>query len=146
MAMDYLIVLHVSLGAKIRDLYAKNSSLFCNGQILQSKLGETNTPSSTSLAAFTLLLLRSPLINNQQHTKSNPKQNQSCYREIRCLFGEDIQFCRLACLHIWKPDHSHVSYHVLRAIQLSQLTQTLGEKIHLTSSKLLSQLATGAIA
>ena len=29
---------------------------------------------------------------------------------------------------------------------LSQLTQTLGEKIHLTSCKLLSQLATGAAA
>ena len=29
---------------------------------------------------------------------------------------------------------------------LSQLTQTLGEKIHLTFSKLLSQLATGAVA
>jgi hypothetical protein len=30
MEMGYLMVLYVSLGAKIGDLHAKDSSLFCN--------------------------------------------------------------------------------------------------------------------
>ena len=34
MEMGYLTVLHVSLGAKIGDLHAKDSHSFCNGQIL----------------------------------------------------------------------------------------------------------------
>jgi hypothetical protein len=33
MEMGYLTVLHVRLGAKIGDLHAKDSHLFCNKQI-----------------------------------------------------------------------------------------------------------------
>ena len=38
MEMGYLTALHVRLGAKIRDLHAKDSHSFCNKQILSMQI------------------------------------------------------------------------------------------------------------
>jgi hypothetical protein len=52
--MGYLMVLHVSLGAKFGDLHAKDSHSFCNKQMRSVKVKETISIARRALDVHTV--------------------------------------------------------------------------------------------